>query len=297
MTAPNTSLQPEILLNFPLSKILFVLRGIFRDAHIPFPNEDARELILATTQLSQADLIAYHDETLDKEAVKTLCHYATRRLSGEPVDHILGEREFYGRSFNVNRHVLSPRADTENLISEILKLLKDIQSPTILDLGTGSGAIIITLLSERLDATGTATDLSKAALKIAQSNANRHNVSPIWLHGSWFEPVNGQFNVVVSNPPYITSAAMEELETEVKLYDPPLALHGGKDGLTAYRNITSKAFDYLRPEGWLVFEIGCDQAQSVKNILENVGFEQIRFIPDLSGHDRGVLGRKPSTCT
>jgi len=264
----------------------------FREANISFPEEDALDLIMAVTGLDEAGLILQGTEFLSPEAVETLSDYSERRLSGEPVDHILGWRDFYGRRFHISRDVLSPRADTETLIEHTLAAIKDIDAPRILDLGTGSGAILITLLAEKPDATGIGIDISKAALKIAQNNAKKLGVETraTWLCGDWFAPLNEntRFDAILSNPPYITAAAMHTLDTEVKDYDPHIALQGGDDGLEAYRQILDAAKNWLTSNGWIGLEIGFDQNTGVRDLLEAAGFTQIDSQKDLSGHDRVV---------
>jgi release factor glutamine methyltransferase len=190
---------------------------------------------------------------------------------------------------------LSPIADTENLIRVALPCLEGLSAPRILDLGTGSGAILITLLAEHNGAIGTGVDLSEAALEIARENAERHKVEPDWLCGSWYAPLpdQAQFDLIISNPPYITAAAMDDLEPEVRDYDPALALAGGVDGLTAYRDIIQGLDQYLAPNGWVVFEIGFDQAKSVTALMEAAGFDGVRCHQDMSGQDRVIIAQNP----
>ncbi|WP_418152502.1 class I SAM-dependent methyltransferase [Litorimonas sp. RW-G-Af-16] len=176
----------------------------FRQADLPFPEEDARDLVLAATGLSEVELITRGTEFLTPEAFERVSEFAARRMSGEPVDHILGERFFYDLPFTVTRNVLSPRADTEVLVRESLRLLEGIASPHILDLGTGSGAVLISLLHARPDANGVGVDLSDAALAVAKSNAARHDIAAEWICGSWYDPIDKarRFDVIVSNPLY-----------------------------------------------------------------------------------------------
>ncbi len=267
-----------------------VLTEQFRAANIAFPDNDALELVMSAAGLDAAELILQEAYPLPSDICQKISDYAQRRLSGEPVDHILGWREFYGRRFSISQNVLSPRADTEILITHALANLKARQAPNILDLGTGSGAILITLLAERPDAVGIGVDISQAALDIARDNAKTLNVSrrADWLCGHWFAPLhaNMQFDMIISNPPYITSAAMENLQSEVKDYDPHIALQGGPDGLEAYRQILNTAQTWLKPGGWIGFEIGFDQKITVGALLENAGFVDVQSHKDISGHDR-----------
>ena len=266
------------------------LMAQFREAGLDTPDLDARLLVMAATGFSHTDMIARGTEFPSAEVFAIIADYAARRLAGEPVDHILGYREFYGRRFKVSKDVLSPRPETEMLIDAARAFLKDRSKPHVLDLGTGSGAIIISILAETAEARGEAIDVSGAALKIAKYNAAAHKVSDrlSLMEGSWFAPVSDRYDIIVSNPPYSTAAAMEELEIEVKAFDPDLALCGGEDGLMAYRAIISQAANYLKPAGLLLFEIGYDQASSVMGLLTEASFSKVSVHKDLSGHDRMI---------
>lgn len=262
----------------------------FREAGLDTPDVDARALLIAATGFTHTDLITRSRETLPAEILERLAGYAARRVAGEPVDHILGYREFYGRRFNINKDVLSPRPETEMLIDTALEILKTKPKARIVDLGTGSGAIIISILAEAEHVQGVAVDVSEAALEVAKQNAIAHNIDTrlTVLQGSWFTPVSGQFDIILSNPPYITAAAMTDLDMEVKGFDPDIALRGGDDGLAAYRDIIQSAAGYLRPDGVLLFEIGYDQGKSVSEILTVAGFTYISVHKDLAGHDRMI---------
>jgi len=267
----------------------------FNAADIDFAEDDALELLMAAAKLSRSDIIMRAAEHVPSEVVKKLSSYAKRRLSGQPVDYILGWREFYGRRFQINEEVLSPRGDTETLINHALSVIKNNNSPHILDLGTGSGAILITLLSEHKSASGIGVDISQKAINIAKDNAKKLgvNLRADWHCGSWFAPldVDMRFDAIVSNPPYITQAAMETLETEVKTYDPHIALYGGADGLDAYRHIIKAAKHWLKPSGWIGFEIGFDQKIPVIALLSEAGFISIEAYTDLGGNNRVVCAR------
>jgi len=262
----------------------------FREAGLETPDLDTRALIMAAAGFTHTDIITRGAEPLLAQTLDEIADYAVRRLAGEPIDHILGYREFYGRAFRVSKDVLSPRPETEMLVDAALGLLKENPKACILDLGTGSGAIIISLLAEMKEIEGVAVDISKTALDIAQENAAEHNVEDRlkFLQGSWFTPVSGRFDIIVSNPPYITVRAMKSLDVEVKDYDPGLALSGGEDGLMAYRDILVKAANHLSPNGILLFEIGYDQGLSVSALLDEAGFTDISVHKDLSGHDRMI---------
>ena len=263
-------------------------------AGLEFSHDDARDLIVAATSLSDTDLIIKSKEPLPEQAAQILVSYTAKRISGEPVDHILGWREFYGRRFNIHKDVLSPRGDTEILVEQALELLKTIARPQVLDLGTGSGAILITLLLECPEAEGLGVDISEAALMTARANASALNVQADWYAGNWFSalPRPALFDVIVSNPPYITSKAMTELPNDVSGYDPELSLHGGDDGLTAYKNILKDAQTWLKAHGWIAVEIGYDQGASVLELFKASGFINVALSQDLAGQDRVIVGQK-----
>jgi release factor glutamine methyltransferase len=274
------------------------LTQAFLEADLPFAEDDALEIVLAATGFDKTALMLRGAEFLDPGVFEVITNHMQRRLSGEPVDHILGWREFYGRRFKISKDVLSPRSDTETLIRDALRRLDSARPAKLLDLGTGSGAIGLTLLSENALWTLHATDISDAALQIARSNAdalellNRVN----FFTGEWYKavPTGETYDMIVSNPPYITNSAMESLETEVIDYDPDIALRGGRDGLEAYRDIIAAAPDYLKSGGWLGLEIGYDQAEALKSFLSGTAWDDVSVNQDLSGHDRTVWARKKS---
>jgi release factor glutamine methyltransferase len=208
-----------------------------------------------------------------------------RRVFGEPVSRILGVRNFFGRDFVVSPEVLDPRADTETLVEAALPLLGQ---GRILDLGAGSGAIIVTLLAERPEASGVAVDLSPGALAITADNARRHGVASrlSLLEGSWFSPVEGCFDLIVSNPPYIPAGDIEGLDREVRDFDPHLALAGGTDGLDAYRVLAGGAARFLSPSGALLLEIGAGQAAAITGLFVGEGWQLAGQFRDLGGHVR-----------
>lgn len=268
------------------------LTEAFTEAGIPFAEDDALEIVLAATGLDKTALILRGTEALSPEHCAAVETYMARRLLGEPVDHILGWREFYGRRFQISSDVLSPRADTETLIRGALQRLDPIEAAQLLDLGTGSGAIGLTLLAETSNAKLIATDLSETALSIAKTNAASLNLAPrVSFHqGGWWDavPAGQTFDMVLSNPPYITNAAMETLDHEVLGYDPDMALRGGADGLDAYKIIIAGASPHLAPKGWLGLEIGFDQAEALENLLKSGPWTNIHVDQDLSGLDRVV---------
>jgi release factor glutamine methyltransferase len=252
---------------------------------------DARWLLAHVLGVDPGVVGARLDEALAAEAAAAFEAAVQAREARQPVSQITGRREFWGRDFLVTPDVLDPRADTETLISEALsdRYVK------ILDLGTGSGAILVTLLAERPLAQGLGTDISDAALAVARSNADRHGVDSRarFQNSDWFDAVEGRFDLIVSNPPYIAADEMPGLEPEVRLWEPALTLTDHADGLTAYRAIARRAPARLMAGGRLLVEIGATQSAAVAQLFRSAGLEDIATHPDLEGRDRVVSARKP----
>lgn len=222
---------------------------------------------------------------------KEVYEAALKKRAGHiPLQHITGEQEFMGLPFLVNADVLIPRQDTEILVEEALKKAKP--GMRVLDLCTGSGCIIVSLLKISPHLLGVASDLSAAALCVAKKNAGRNGVSPVFVQGDLFEPVKGTFDLIVSNPPYIPTAEIEKLMPEVREHEPLLALDGKEDGLVFYKRIIEEGYPYLKPGGFLMFEIGCDQGKEVSARMEQAGYQDVKIIKDLAGLDRVVIGGK-----
>ena len=268
----------------------------FDVAGIPFADEDALDLLLGMSGLSQSDYVMRGMDDVPSELAERLRHAVARRLAGEPVDRILGWRDFYGRRFAID-NVLSPRGDSEVLLIAALNAVQQSSgtaSPNGLELGAGSGALSITLLCECDRLTMTATDISEAAVRISARNAQTHGVADRLTvrQADWLEDSpEAAFDIVLSNPPYITRSAMATLSRDVADFDPPLALDGGPDGLDAYRRIIPNAPRVLASEGWLGVEIGYDQGTAVSDLFRQSGFEDVHTLTDPAGHDRVVHGR------
>lgn len=212
------------------------------------------------------------------------------RRKHRPLQHITGEQEFMGLDFLVNDKVLVPRQDTEILVEEALKLCQP--GMQILDMCTGSGCIIISLMKHGTDIQGTAADVSGEALEVAVENAARHDVMVDFRQGDLFENVDGSYDMIVSNPPYIPTSEIEKLMAEVRCFDPLAALDGKEDGLYFYREIITKGQAYLKANGWLLVEIGYDQGQQVSEMMRSADLTDVSIIKDLAGLDRVVKGRK-----
>ena len=221
--------------------------------------------------------------------------FIARREKREPVAYILGRKEFWSLEFEVTPAVLIPRPDSETLIETALKELKQIPPRKILDLGTGSGCLLISLLTEFPDATGVGLDISPEALAVAKHNAARLGVGAraAFVRGDFGELTDDRFDLVVANPPYITDAAMATLDLDVRGHEPHLALRGGPTGLDAIERIARSLFDALTQQGLALIEIGHDQGRSGTKTLRNEGLEVVRIAKDLAGNDRVLVARLP----
>ena len=219
-----------------------------------------------------------------------------RRLAGEPVQYIFGECEFYGLPFDVTRDVLIPRPETEHLVEKAIELSAHFAAPRILDVGTGSGAIAVALAVQLPGASITAIDISCAALNVARCNARRHRVAERirFPSGDLLAPVAGeQFEIVVSNPPYVAAAERESLAVEVRDYEPPQALFAGPDGFDVYRRLIPAAYAALVPGGAIALEIGYAQQAGIGELLALAGFREVEFTTDLQGIPRIASARRP----
>lgn len=254
---------------------------------------DARLMLEYATGLSHAGMIAHPETALTQQHLELLEAMVARREAGEPVSRILGRREFYGRTFEVTPAVLDPRPDTETLVDAALPLLVGVEAPRILDIGTGSGAIIVTLLVELPSATGVATDRSPQALAVAARNAHLNGVANRLelVEADWATGIQGPFDLVVSNPPYIAQADIAGLSREVREHDPHLALSGGPDGLDAYRALLPQAAGLLAKGGHVIVEFGAGQHDEVAAIAEGCGLVLAAdgFVRDLGGHIRCAI--------
>lgn len=257
------------------------------------PTLEDREFRLILQQvlgLSTSDLIIAPELVFSGQEQQLVEMIVQRRQNGEPLAHIFGEWEFWSLPFYLSKHTLVPRPDTETIIDAALKRFKSSPPETILDLGTGSGCILIALLHEFESAFGIGIDLSAGAVKTARRNAIRNNVHrrAHFMRASWFDGVRGTFDLIVSNPPYIKSADIAALMPEVKDFDPMLALDGGTDGFDQIRILLRDLQRYLSPRGAAMIEIGYDQADEMINLVENSGLCVIDVHRDLNGHQRIV---------
>ncbi len=263
-----------------------------RAAGVPDPARDARVLLAHAARIEASRVTLIAPEALSPDIAERYEQLIALRAIRVPVSHLVGERAFYGRRFKVSGDVLDPRPETETLIEAALAQ----PYARVLDLGTGSGCILVTLLAERVEASGLGTDLSEAACLQASANAVLHRVETRAeiLRSDWFEGVAGQFDLIVSNPPYIAREEMEGLAPEVREHEPEMALTDGHDGLSAYRAIAARAVEFLCPGGRLLVEIGPTQAGAVAELMAAGGLSAIAVIPDIDGRDRVVAAERPS---
>ncbi len=253
--------------------------------------DEARRLLLAASALSPARLLTEMTQPMPAEERTQFDAFVARREQREPLSHILGVQPFWTLELKVTRDVLTPRADTETVIEAALAAFPDRSaSLRILDIATGSGAIILALLSEFPNATGVATDLSEAALKVAAENAARTTLSERvrFQLCNWADGVSGAFDLVVSNPPYIATDVLETLEPEVRVFEPRLALDGGVTGFGPYPHLFAEGARLLKPGGLALFEIGYDQGAMAQQAAREAGAEEVSILKDLAGNDRVV---------
>ena len=249
---------------------------------------DARLLLEEVCKTDRNYLLSHGDNQTEERQQKAYKEFIERRKKHMPLQYITGYQEFMGLRFQVTPDVLIPRQDTEILVEEAMRYLHD--GMHILDMCTGSGCILISLLKYSNDCEGTGCDISEAALLKAAENAVRLGVEAAWIQGNLFENVKGKFEIIVSNPPYIPSAVIPELMEEVRDFEPAGALDGQEDGLYFYRRIVEEAPEHLHPGGMLFFEIGCEQGAAVSTYLKAAGFQKVEICKDLAGLDRVVSG-------
>ena len=255
---------------------------------------DAWILLEHVTGVSRAKYYVNPRQVLSKEEEELYLSYVEKRKKRIPVQHLTGVQEFMGLEFIVNEHVLIPRQDTEVLVETVWEDLEP--GMRVLDMCTGSGCILISLMKRMQTVsgedgiTGVGVDLSHQALQVAEKNASKQKVGAVFVESDLFDNVEGTYNMIVSNPPYIRTAVIQELQEEVKLHDPYGALDGKEDGLFFYREIIKKSKKYLKKGGRLYFEIGDDQGEDVKKLMEEAGFSKVTVKKDLAGLDRVVFG-------
>ncbi|WP_246710337.1 peptide chain release factor N(5)-glutamine methyltransferase [Martelella soudanensis] len=267
----------------------------FAAAGLETPQDDARHLVSGVLGLSLTEMVTEGARVIDDEEMAAVAEAVARRKNREPVYRILGAREFYGLDFLLSPDTLEPRPDTEILVEQCLPFLKrritEAGRASFVDLGTGTGAIAITLLSQCREAEGVATDISEGALETARGNALINGVADRLRlrQGSWFDAITGRFDMIVSNPPYIVSDEIAALQPEVRDFDPRAALDGGESGLDAYRAIAAGAEDHLAEGGIVALEIGAEQKAAVTAVFVAAGFKLLVAEKDLGNNDRVLI--------
>ena len=276
---------------------------ILAQAGIKEAGLDAWLLLEYTADISRAWYYAHPESEVNEEIVSEYLSLCQKRAEHIPLQHLTHQACFMGYDFYVDERVLVPRQDTEVLAEEALHQLRNIRNPRILDMCTGSGCLLLSLLMELPDAIGTGVDISEAALAVAERNRKNLELekravlvqSDTFL-GDYFQKNSGnislEYDMLISNPPYIPTEDIGKLMEEVRFHDPVLALDGREDGLYFYRRITEQAGKYLKPGGWLMYEIGCEQGTDVSAIMQGEGFTEVTVKKDLAGLDRVVIGKK-----
>jgi release factor glutamine methyltransferase len=265
------------------------------DAGLPSPDLDASLLLEYATGATVLSRITEPGRLIPVEKIRRLDECIERRLAREPVHRIIGEREFYGLPLKLNAATLVPRPDTETLVDLVLPFAEETANRTgrcrILDIGTGTGAIALALLSEIPGAVATGSDISVDALQAAETNAQALGFADRFetVRSDWFDAITGRYDLIVSNPPYIRSAQIAELDADVREHDPLRALDGGGDGLDAYRVLAERSRMFLDENGALAVEIGHDQNRQVTNLFERAKFRKTGERRDYSGHDRALF--------
>lgn len=276
---------------------------ILNSAGIEEARLDAWLLLEFAADIKRAWYYAHMDETAEADVAEQYRQLCEKRAQHIPLQHLTGQAYFMGYEFYVDDRVLVPRQDTETLVEEAVSHLRELPAPKILDMCTGSGCILLSLLMELPQASGTGADVSADALEVAKENTRRLGlekraelIQSDLFSADYFEKNSRkkcmEYDMLISNPPYIRTADIDGLMDEVRLHDPRLALDGKADGLYFYEKITEQAGKHLKPGGWLIYEIGCDQAKDVVEIMKKKGFVQIEVKKDLAGLDRIVEGRK-----
>ncbi|MFR4351506.1 MAG: peptide chain release factor N(5)-glutamine methyltransferase [Roseburia sp.] len=261
---------------------------ILAESDIVEARTDAWLLLEMVCRIDRSFYYLHMEEDVPQEQVSEYEIALKKRAEHVPLQYIIGETEFMGLKFKVNSSVLIPRQDTETLVEEALKVVRP--GMRVLDLCTGSGCIIVSVLHNVAGVDGYAVDVSKQALKVAKENAKLNEVSVLFERSNLFDNVVGTFDIIVSNPPYIRTGEIAELMPEVQMFEPVEALDGKEDGLYFYRRIVEDSREYLNPCGRILFEIGHDQGEAVSSLLREAGFEDVRVIQDLAHKDRVVTG-------
>ena len=271
-----------------------IIRGedLLKKVNIADARNDAWLLLSMVCKIDHTFYYMHMDEELSAEQTSEYESLIKKRAEHVPLQYITGEQEFMGLPFHVNSAVLIPRQDTETLVDEALKIIEP--GMKVMDMCTGSGCILISILKKCTGVEGIGYDISKQALNVAKENAKLNGVLAEFERSDLFDAVTGTFDVIISNPPYIPTEEIAKLMPEVAQFEPFNALDGKEDGLYFYRKLVKDAKTYLNPEGKILFEIGFDQGKAVSEMLTDAGFVNVRVVKDLAGNDRVVIGALPA---
>ena len=256
------------------------------------PGLEASVLLLEATGIDKLNFYKNHDRLVNENEIDKYKELIERRLTSEPVAYILGKKEFYSREFSVDGNVLIPRPETELLVDRAVMILKGLDNPSVLDVGTGSGCIAVTLKDEIPDSVCVATDISYGALQKAKQNSKSNDYYPFFIKGNLLEFIkDSKFDLIVSNPPYVREKLFHKLDKGVRNYEPKSALVAGDNGLGIISKIISESMRVLKNEGWCLLEIGFDQSDKVIEMFELNGYKEIEVFRDLSGIDRVIKAK------
>ena len=273
-----------------IKEALYACINNLKENNIDEAHSKARRLLAFTLNVPKEYLIINNEKELSKQDFEYYKNYITRLINGEPIQYIIGKQEFMGIEFNVNKDVLIPQPDTEILVEETIKIAKEYNKPKVLDLCTGSGAIAVSIKKYVPEAEVFASDISIKALQLAKINNIDNNIN--FIESNLFENINNEFDIIVSNPPYIRTEEIKSLSKEVQ-NEPLIALDGGQDGLNFYRDIIKQAHNYLKSNGKLCLEIGDEQKDAITQILKsNFNYTNIKYYKDLQGNDRVIIVEK-----
>lgn len=273
-------------------EVLSLGKNLLEKAQIAEYELDAWYLLEYVCKMDRSQYYMHASEEMEADKQQEYEMLLRKRAEHVPLQYITGNQEFMGLSFKVNSQVLIPRQDTETLVEEAMKVLEP--GMDVLDLCTGSGCVIISLLKYKEGIRGTASDISKQAILVAKENARDNGVEVELIRSDLFMHITGRFDMIMANPPYIPTQAIEKLMPEVRDFEPVEALDGKEDGLYFYREIAKKAGEFLKSNGYLYFEIGHDQGGRVAAVMEQNGYRNVRVVKDLAGNDRVVSGNLPS---
>lgn len=279
-------------------KILRWTTGYFEKQGIDSPRVDAEVLLADLLEMERIELYANFNRPMVDDELAAYRKRIKRRAAGEPCAYIVGYREFWSITLQVDQRVLIPRPDTETLVREALDIIEEHAPQTVVDVGTGSGAVAIALGSEHPDLQIAATDADEEALDVARQNVETHGLDETisLAHGDLLDAVDDDqkpVDLIVSNPPYVAETERDDLQPDVRDFEPTDALFAGEDGLDVIRRLVPDAFDTLAPGGWLLFEIGYRQGDAARDILTDAGFQHVEVIPDYGDRDRVAKGRRP----